>query len=295
MFPKLLSFDSFALPTYGVLVASGFAVGLYVSIKLAKREGLNKDAVYSLGIYLALAGMIGAKLFLLFQDRAYYWENPREIFSFSTLQSGGIFYGGLLTAIAVALWYARRHEIPFLKMGDAFSPGIALGHAFGRLGCFAAGCCWGEETSLPWGVTFTDPYSNRMVGVPLGGSLHPTQLYEAAAEVLIFGFLYTRYRHKRFDGQILGWYLLLYPTARFIVEFFRTHAEEALLFGNTVSDAQVVSLLLAGIGVWLLWFSSSRRRTVLAAAMGNVSASLSATSPHGQTSTQSRAAKLPGH
>ena len=262
MFPKLLSFHSFVLPTYGLLVATGFVAGLAVSIHLAQREGLDKEKIYNLGIYLALAGMIGAKLFLLFQDRDYYRLNPRQIFSLSTLQSGGIFYGGLLTAIVAALWYTRKSRMPFLKMADAFSPGIALGHAFGRLGCFAAGCCWGKPTSMPWGVTFTNRYSNEVVGVPLGISLHPTQLYEAAAEFVIFALLYLGYRRKRFDGQILGWYLLLYPTARFLVEFLRTHAGEALLWGGAISDAQAISLLLIGLGVWLLWLSPASRQTL---------------------------------
>ena len=299
MFPKLFTIHSFALPTYGLLVATGFVTGLMVAMKLAQKEGLEKEKIYTLGIYLALAGMIGAKVFLLFQDRAYYWDNPGQIFSLSTLQSGGIFFGGLLTAIIVAVWYARSSHMPFLKMADAFAPGVALGHAFGRLGCFAAGCCWGKPTSLPWGVTFTDPYSHEIVGVPLGVKVHPTQLYEAAAEAVIFAFLYLRYRHKRFDGQILGWYLVLYPTARFLVEFLRTHSDEALLFGNTVSDAQVISLILAGVGAYLLWFSPSRRQSLASASLGVLAAAPaggSASGSHGHTSPRPRrAAKLSGH
>src|SRR5439155_10928066 len=120
----------------------------------------------------------------------------------------------------------------------------------GRLGCFSAGCCWGLPTALPWGVTFTSQYSNEVVGVPLGVPLHPTQLYEAAAELVIFIVLYTQYHKKQFDGQILGWYLVLYPTARFLVEFVRSHVGEAMLFGGFVSDAQAISLLLVGTGAW---------------------------------------------
>jgi phosphatidylglycerol:prolipoprotein diacylglycerol transferase len=294
MFPKLLSFHSFVLPTYGLLVAAGFVAGLAVAVHLAQREGLPKDQIYNLGIYIALAGMIGAKLFLLFQDREYYWEHPREIFSLSTLQSGGIFYGGLLTAIAVAMWYARRSRIPFLKMADAFSPGIALGHAFGRLGCFAAGCCWGNPTSLPWGVTFTNSYSNEVVGVPLGIPLHPTQLYEAAAEAAIFAALYLGYRRKRFDGQILGWYLLLYPTARFLVEFLRSHVGEAVLWGGAISDAQAISLLLILLGVWLLWLSPASRSVTLLASSGASSGLGPAPHSHGNVASHPRsAANLP--
>jgi len=252
MFPRLLTYESFALPTYGVLVALGFVAGLAVAVRLAGREGFDKDRIFNLGVYLALAGMIGAKIFLVAQDWDYYSANPRQIFSFSTLQSGGIFFGGLLVAIAFAVLYLRRAQLPFLKMGDSFVPGIALGHAFGRLGCFAAGCCWGEPSGLPWAVTFSDPYAHQIVGVPLGVDLHPTQLYESAALFLTFAFLYRLHPRKRFDGQILGWYLLLYPAARFTIEFARDHASNAWLWQNRLSDAQGLSLVLIATGAWLL-------------------------------------------
>ena len=260
MFPKLLSYGSFNLPTYGILVALGFVAGLVVAVRLAQQAGLEKEKVFNLGIYLALGGMIGAKAFLIFQERDYYWQSPGQIFSIATLQSGGIFHGGLLVALAVALWYTRRLRLPFLKTADAFAPGIALGHSIGRLGCFSAGCCWGKPTDLPWGVTFTNPYSNETVGVPLGISLHPTQLYESAAELAIFVFLYSWYRKKQFDGQIFGWYLLLYPAARFLIEFLREHSEEAFVWQHIFSDAQAVSAVLMAFAVWLLWFSTYRHR-----------------------------------
>lgn len=259
MFPKLLSFDSFVLPTYGVLVVAGLLAGLAVAAHLAREEGLKEDAVYNLGIYLALAGIVGAKVFLIAQEWDYYRLNPRQIFSFSTLQSGGIFYGGLLAAILAALWYTRKKQLPFLKTADVFAPGVALGHALGRLGCFSAGCCWGKPTSLPWGVTFTNPYSHEVVGVPLDVALHPTQLYEAGAEFAIFVFLYFQFRKRQFDGQILGWYLLLYSAARFLVEFVRDHSVAAFMLGDTISDAQGLSLLLFAVAIWLLWFSPYRR------------------------------------
>ncbi|HLA40377.1 MAG TPA: prolipoprotein diacylglyceryl transferase [Candidatus Glassbacteria bacterium] len=258
MFPRLISVGSFDLPTYGVLVVSGLIAGLFFASRLGEREGMKRDDVYNLGIYLALAGILGSKLALILQESAYYYRNPGQLFSMSTLQSGGVFYGGLILAILVGFWYTRRHHLPFLKTSDAFAPGIAIGHAIGRLGCFSAGCCWGLPTSLPWGVTFTDQYSHDAVGVPLGVALHPTQLYESAAELLIFIFLYSQYRKKQFDGQMLGWYLVLYSTARLLVEFLRHHDPEAMIFGS-LSDAQGISLVLIGIGAWLLWLRPHRR------------------------------------
>jgi phosphatidylglycerol:prolipoprotein diacylglycerol transferase len=260
MFPKLFSYGPFVLPTYGVLVATGFLIGLLVAVRLAGEEGLERDKVYNLGVYLAVAGMLGSKGALILQDWNYYWRNPGQLFTWPTLQSGGIFYGGLVLAIVTGLWYTHARQLPFLKTADAFAPGIALGHSIGRLGCFSAGCCWGKATSLPWGVTFTNPYSHEVVGVPLGISLHPTQLYESAAELAIFLFLYSRYRKKQFDGQILGWYLLLYPAARFSVEFLRDHSVEAVLWGGAVSAAQGISFLLLVIGVWLVCLGPYRHR-----------------------------------
>ena len=284
MFPQLFSYGSFALPTYGLLVASGFAIGLATALHLARREGLNKTAIYNLGIYVALAALLGAKLLLIVQDMDYYRQNTSALFSFSTIQSGGIFYGGLIGGIGMALWYGRRVRLPFLKTADAFAPGIALGHFFGRLGCFAAGCCWGEPTTLPWGITFTNPHSHQTVGVPLGVALHPTQLYEAAAELAIFVFLYRLYRQKHFHGQILGWYLLLYPAARFIIEFVRSHSEAAYFGGQMFSLAQWAGLLLVSLAVWLLWLGPYSRQR-----LEPVSAS------HGHTVAQSRrAAKFSG-
>jgi phosphatidylglycerol:prolipoprotein diacylglycerol transferase len=259
MFPRLFSIGPFDLPTYGVLVATGLLLGLYVAARLGEREGLQRDEVYNLGIYVALAGILGSKLALILQERRRYFADPAELFSMATLQSGGVFYGGLILALLVGLWYTRRRQFPFLKTADAFAPGIAIGHAIGRLGCFSAGCCWGLPTTLPWGVTFTDPHSHATVGVPLGVPLHPTQLYESAAELAIFVFLYSHYRKKQFDGQMLGWYLLLYSSARFLVEFLRHHDPEAVLWG-TLSDAQLISLVLVGIGGWLLWARPHRRQ-----------------------------------
>ncbi|OFW30482.1 MAG: prolipoprotein diacylglyceryl transferase [Acidobacteria bacterium RIFCSPLOWO2_12_FULL_60_22] len=252
MFPRLFTYESFALPTYGVLVALGFVAGLAVAVRLAGRERLDKDQMFNFGVYLALAGMLGAKVFLVIQDWDYYRENPRQIFSTSTLQSGGIFYGGLLVAIAFAFLFIRRARLPFWKVADCFVPGIALGHTFGRLGCFAAGCCWGEPSGLPWAVAFHDPYAHQVVGVPLEVRMHPTQLYEATALLVIFAFLYRLHERRRFDGQVLGWYLLLYPAARFLIEFLRDHSANSWLWGNRLSDAQGVSLVLMAVGTWLL-------------------------------------------
>lgn len=259
MFPQLFRMDGFFLPTYGLLVALGFLSALWLTARLSRKAGLNTDAVLNLGIYTAIAGMAGAKLFLLVLDAGYYAKHPGGLFSFATLQAGGIFYGGLIAALLVAAWYMRRARLPGLATADAFAPGVALGHAIGRVGCFAAGCCWGVVCDRPWAVTFTNPESHRLVGVPLGLPLHPTQLYEAFAEAAICLVLYRRFVRPHRPGAIIGLYLMLYSLVRFAVEFFRAHDANNLGFGP-FSTEQWIALALAAVGAWLAFRKSPLRQ-----------------------------------
>jgi phosphatidylglycerol:prolipoprotein diacylglycerol transferase len=256
MYPEVfhLSF----LHTYGLLVALGFLAGLWVATRLARRANLNTEAIFNLGFYSALAAMLGAKIMMILVDLPYYTQQPGEIFSLATLQAGGVFYGGLLAALAVAAWYMRRTQLPGLVTADVFAPGIALGHAIGRLGCFAAGCCYGVESHLPWAVRFTNPDSQLPRGL-LGVPIHPTQLYESFAEFLIFGILYWRIRKAHTPGTIISLYLMLYSTARFIVEFFRFH-EQGNLWGGPLDTSQWLSILLFLAGA--SYFVMTRRRVV---------------------------------
>jgi len=255
VFPKLIEIGDFFIPTYGLLVALGFLAGLWVAGRLAQSRGMAPQLITDLGIYVALAGLLGAKLTMLLYDLPYFLSHPGEIFTMATLQAGGVFHGGLILALLVAVWYVRKRKLQFLPVADVFAPGIALGHAIGRLGCFAAGCCWGAACDRPWAVTFNDPDAHELVGVPLGVPLHPSQLYEAGAEALIFGLLYWRFRQgTHAPGHIIALYLVLYPSARFFIEFVRTH-EQADPFGWGLSMAQWVALALISVGAVLAWRS----------------------------------------
>ena len=260
MYPEV--FHISFLHTYGVLVALGFLAGLWMAARLGARAGLNAEQITNLGLYCALAALAGAKLMMLVVDAGYYWEHPRRIFSLETLQAGGVFYGGLLGALAVAAWYLRKTRLPALVVADAFAPAIALGHAIGRIGCFAAGCCWGTECHLPWAVTFTSMAASQLVGVPLGLPLHPTQLYESAAEFAIFGILYWRFGRPHGRGDIISLYLMLYGAARFLVEFFRYH-EQGNLWGTPLDASQWISLVLFAVGA--AHFAVGKRRAKRAA------------------------------
>ncbi len=251
MFPIVFRIGGFFLPGYGLLVSLAFLVALWMAGRLSRRAGLDTDTVLNLGVYTAIAAMLGAKLFMLLLDFDYYSRNLGEIFSLSTLLAGGVFYGGLIAALLTAFLYLRRSRLPGLATADVFAPAIALGHAIGRLGCFAAGCCWGAPSKLPWAVTFTNPEANRLVGVPLGIPLHPTQLYEAFAEAVIFVILYRRFARPHRPGAIIGLYLVLYPSVRFLVEFVRFHDNLNPHFGPLVAE-QWVALGLLALGVCLM-------------------------------------------
>ena len=247
MLPKLIQIGSFYLPTYGILVAAAFLAALAIAGKLGRMQGLGKDAIMNLGIYCALAGIVGAKIFMIVLD-PYYRKNPAQIFTLSTLQSAGIWYGGFILALVFAFFYMRSQNLPFLKTCDVFAPGLAIGHAIGRLGCFAAGCCYGKPTSLPWAVTYTNPDAN---GAPLGVPLHPTQIYEAVIESIICVVLYQLATRRHKDGSIIAFYLILSGIARFCVEFLRAH-DEANPLGGSLTLEQWISLAVCLMGFGLL-------------------------------------------
>jgi len=251
MHPKLISFDGFFLPSYGLFVALGFLAGLWMATRLARRQGLNSDLVVSLAVYCAITGVVGGKLLMILYDWEFYLQHPGELFSLATLRAGGVFYGGLMLALATAAYYMRRVKLPAWPTADVLAPAVALGHAIGRIGCFMAGCCYGSECHLPWAVTFHNQDSHQMFGTPLNVPLHPAQLYQSAAEALIFLILYWRSAKPHAPGSILGLYLMLTSTGRFLIEFARFH-EQALPFGGPLSHAQWISVFVFAVGAVVL-------------------------------------------
>jgi phosphatidylglycerol:prolipoprotein diacylglycerol transferase len=272
MCPRLFTIPAFdlfgrhigplTLHTYGVLLAVAFLAGLFVAGREAKRAGLDSGRVTDMAVFLLIAGLLGAKAMLLVVDWSYYSENPRELLSL--FQSGGVFYGGLLAALPVAWWYVRRYRLDGWSTADVLAPGVVLGQAIGRLGCFAAGCCWGRPASVAWAVTFKDPYAARAVGTPLDTPLHPTQLYESTAAFLIFVFLLWLGRHKRFHGQVILSYIVLYASVRFVIEFFRGDASRGTVFG-VLSTSQFVAIVMVLAAVLTFPYLMKNRRLESAA------------------------------
>jgi phosphatidylglycerol:prolipoprotein diacylglycerol transferase len=225
-----------------VLLAIAFLAGLGVASRQAKRAGLDATRITDMAVWVLIAGLVGAKLLLVFVDWRYFGRNPREVLSI--LQSGGVFYGGLAGGGLVAWWYARKHGMPGWRTADVLAPGVVLGQAIGRLGCFSAGCCWGRPTQVPWAVTFTDVYSARAVGTPMDTPVHPSQLYESLAASLVFLFLLWLAPRKRFHGQVVLAYVALYSVVRFALEFLRGDPDRGSWFRGTLSTSQLIAIVL---------------------------------------------------
>jgi len=260
MFPRLLHHGSFYLPTYGFMVAVGLIAGLLVIFKLAKKNGVDPDHAWNLGIIVILSGIIGAKILMLIVE----WQRYKSDL-FGTMQAGGVFSGGVVAAFIAGTWYVRRRRMPWLKTADVFAPGLALGHAFGRLGCFAAGCCYGKETNLPWGVKFSDTWAEKLSGTPLGVHLHPTQIYEFLVEITNFFLLLWLIRRKRFDGQIIATYLFTYGIARFFLEFLRGDEGRGQFLDTGLTVTQFIAILMV-IGGGALWMLGTRKPALAEAA-----------------------------
>lgn len=247
MHPILFEVLGFPVYTYGVLLAAAYLLGLQFALMRARTRGLDPNRVMDLGIWIIISALAGAKLLLVIVEFDTY-KNPAELMTL--LRSGGVFYGGLIAAVVVALWYLRRYRMPMWTVTDVFAPGIALGHVIGRLGCLFAGCCFGRPTSVPWAITFHSEYAAQNVGTPLNIPLHPTQLYEAAAELLILGFLLATERKGRpFPGRTFWLYMLFYGISRFIIEIYRGDARGTV---GMFSTSQFVSLILVPLAIVML-------------------------------------------
>jgi len=248
MYPELFRIGTFPINTYGVLLAIGLMLALFTASKFAARDGLPRERIYDLGLWMIIGGLIGSKILMVFT------EDGVNFFSLDFLRSGGVYYGGFLGGFVALVLLVQFYKLPFWKVADAFAPGVAIGQFFGRQGCFSAGCCWGKVTELPLGVHFTEA-GHENTGVPIFDSvgnalhLHPTQLYESFAMLAVFGVLVYLHRRKKFDGQVLIGYMILYPIIRFTIEFFRDDPRGDL-FGLTsltgLSTSQIISLAVAG-------------------------------------------------
>jgi phosphatidylglycerol---prolipoprotein diacylglyceryl transferase len=252
MYPVLLDLGSFQLHSYGALGALGFLLGAAVVLARARALGLDLNAVSDVIFWMAILGLVGARV-------AYVLVNPGEFATlvdlFDVRGGGLVFYGSLAVGVPLGFVLLRRRGLPVFATWDVFATGLPLGHAISRLGCFAAGCCYGAPTDGRWSVT----YPTDSLIAPPGIPVHPVQLYEAAGLLAIAAATNLFYPRRRFDGQVLVVYLGAYAALRPLMELFRGDLTrgyflEAVL-GQRVSLSQGVSVLLAtfvvGLAVWL--------------------------------------------
>lgn len=254
MFPTLIElgpffllgmqFGPFTLHAYGLFIATAFLLGISWSMREARARGLDPDLLSDLGFYIILGSILGARILYVLINPVYYWNNPHEILMF--WKGGLVFSGGALLAACFGLFYLKRKHQPLWTWLDALAPGIALGETIGRLGCLAAGCCYGATCDMPWAITFTHPESLAPLFVPL----HPTQLYHSLAGLICFLVLMACKNHIRHDGWLMGVFLVLFGAFRVLIELFRADYRGDL---GPVSVTQFIALGAIGLGIFIFY------------------------------------------
>jgi len=236
MYPVLFSIGGFSLFAYGTMLAIAFALGIFLMLKDAAKNGLPEDKLLDMSILIIIAALIGSRLLYVLIEWQTFINDPLAIFA---VRSGGLsFHGGLLFGIVTGYWYVRRHRMPAGKIADIVAPPLALGYAIVRVGCLLAGCCYGRPSDLPW----------AMPSSYLDSTLrHPTQLYALIAGLIIFGILLYRKGKTGFKGQLLLEFVIYYSVYRFLVEFFR----EVSAYIGVLTLGQTASLI-AAVGAFVI-------------------------------------------
>jgi len=261
MHPILLDFGSFNLPwlgtthlflpSYGVIFAAGALIAWWWFVARARSLDLPPEPVFNLAFYTLLAGLFGAKLTLIVVDSPYYLAHPAEILG--TIRSAGVLMGGLVAGAGVFVWYARKQRLPVYELMDAMVAPVALAQGIGRLGCFAAGCCYGIGTDSWCAVRFTSEAAHDQTGVPLSMPLLPVQLIEAAFDVALAFALTLAWRKRLKPAGTVTWiYFIAYGVGRATIEIWRGDAVRGLWLGGTVSTSQLLSLVAILAGILLL-------------------------------------------
>jgi len=249
LFEINLGFIRIPLHSYGFLIAIGFLCGIWTVRKLSVRSKMNPDINADLAFWLLMYGFIGARVLFIITRLEYFIENPFDMIK--VWEGGLVFFGGLIAATVYAFFYFRKHKLNVWKMIDILSPGLVIAHAFGRMGCLAAGCCYGRPTDVPWAIKLnSELVDDNLKGVPL----HPTQIYESLSLfILYFGMLYI-FRTKKFDGQVGLTYFMLYPIIRSIIEIYRGDSIRGFVIDGILSTSQFISILVFALALVVLLF-----------------------------------------
>ena len=226
----------FHLPAYWIMTGSGLLALTLGAVWRAPRVGVPRGIVARVALVGIVAGYFGAQLFSIILTwgwiRSHWWMSWWQQFG----QTGLVLYGWMLVGFAAGSVYVLRRGLPWLKLADHFAPWIMLAQAFNRVGCFLTGCCYGKPTTLPWGLRFPS----------LREAVHPTQLYELGADLLVFFWLLALTKRKHDDGQVALRYFLSYAVWRFGVESLRG---DARAFFGPLSFSQGLSLGIIAVSV----------------------------------------------
>lgn len=245
MYPILFKIGKFSVCSYSFFIAIGLISGILLASKEAKRAGADPGKIMDLCFYLLIAAIVGSRLFYIAVNPGIFFQDPLEIIR---IQNGGlVFYGGFIAALVAGLIYMKGAELPLWKTADIIAPSIAVGQFLGMLGCFFAGCCYGRTCDFPWAVTFTNPESLAPTGIPL----HPVQLYFSLNYLIIYGVLLFVRKYKKFDGQLLWTYVLLYGISFAIIETFRGNIQSFAISG-ALSVSQTIGAGLAMIAAVMI-------------------------------------------
>lgn len=255
---KLPFFGGIPVYAYGVLVACAFLMAIFWVGYDAKRSGLDAKRATDLVFYIILTGILGSRIAYIVLT---VWDNfvANPIIFFKLWEGGLVWYGGLVAAFIVAVFYVRHYKLPVLAYIDCFAPAVALGHAIGRLGCVMAGCCFGKPIGHDAWYAMIFPADVGSFAPP-GVALYPTQLMEAGAELVTFAILLVVRHYKKFSGQVVATYLILYGVARFVIEFFRGDMDRGFVIPDVISVSQLVSIfmIVAGCFFYIRFFKGTR-------------------------------------
>lgn len=244
-----------AIPTYGVLVAIAVVVAWAWYLRNARADGIDPDAAAGVAFWGLVAGILGGKLGLVLVELPRFLARPRDLLSLELLQSAGVVWVALLAGLGGFLAAARLRHLPAWELVDAAAVPLPVAQAIGRLGCLAAGCCFGGRCDLPWGIVYRSATAHARTGVPLGVPLHPAPLYEALGNVLLVLPLLLLVRaRRRAPGEVFLAWATGYGTLRFLVEFTRGDRVRGLWFGGALSTSQLISLAVVPLAAvaWVL-------------------------------------------
>lgn len=266
MHPFLFKIGNFPVGTYGLILVIGFALGLALAKRLGKRDGIPGESLSDLSVTLLLAGIIGSKLLMIIVDLA--GGMPfSHVLDAGYLRAGGAVHGGIIAGTAAFFWRLRNLKLKVPGTLDALTPGVALGQAIGRLGCFSAGCCYGTVCQQPWAVTFTNPETHWLSDTPLGIPLHPVQIYTMLANLAVMGLLLLAGSRRKFAGEVGALYFILEGAQRLVTEVWRADLDRGFVLGIPwLSTGRLTAMALMAFGIVLMVLFRRRRPAAVEAA-----------------------------